>query len=193
MEENCVMRGSGKSVVCKEDWSRLTISEIKVPKSGFDEVAGVTYTYFKISVVLREVEFEADLTDDLKIQITVDDCMVEQRMDCDMKKFHSNEHAKCKKNIDSTPVPSAAPSAAPSVSLNPSFCNGGGQCNRQLRALRDGGFFNLCQGQTNTDKCGALLRLIEEVIDCNAYPVGFGEEPVCTASAAGDCTKNAPG
>jgi len=30
-EEDCTVRGSGKSAVCKEEWSRFTISEVRDP------------------------------------------------------------------------------------------------------------------------------------------------------------------
>lgn len=29
--DDCTLRGSGKSALCKEDWSRLTISEVRCP------------------------------------------------------------------------------------------------------------------------------------------------------------------
>jgi len=65
----------------------------------FDEATGVEYTYFKISVAVRNVDFDADLSENLAIQMTAAGCTVTQPMECELKEFKSRDQAICKKNV----------------------------------------------------------------------------------------------
>lgn len=74
--------------------------QIKAPKDLFDEAADSTYTYFKLSIVIRKVDFTDELSENLVITIEVPSCVVAQTMDCELKEFNSRDQAICKKNVE---------------------------------------------------------------------------------------------